>query len=524
MEQQSAELVRTNAADIEKRQLAQTALANRQRQLAEIQAIAHCGSWERDIVSGKVIWSDELYRIFGLDPDSNAPSLEIFLERVHPENRAWVKSLLDAALRDGIPFAYATRIVRPDGGVRYVSIQGAVVREDDRPVRILGLCMDVTEQKRMEHRLQESEEHFRSLIDGVRDYAIFMLDPEGRVASWNPGAEAINGYQAEEIIGRHFSCFYPPADIAREKPQRELIAAATEGRFEEEGWRLRKDSSAFFASVVITPLRDVSGRLRGFAKVVRDITERRQTAERLLASREQLRALAARLQAVREDERGSLAREVHDQFGQVLTAVRIDLTLLEQSVREGPCSKISREAICAEVASIKGLVDQAINSVKQIAMELRPLVLDELGLIAALEWQAGEFQKRTGIPCRFKSQVASVDVDGDRAIATFRIFQEALTNIVRHAQAKSVSASISEHEDGIVLEICDNGVGIDEREVTSSKSLGLIGMRERALVLGGEVTVNGVKGHGTTVRVRIPVPAGRASLLVDGGEEAAKKT
>jgi signal transduction histidine kinase len=194
----------------------------------------------------------------------------------------------------------------------------------------------------------------------------------------------------------------------------------------------------------------------------------------------------------------------------VLTAIRIDLALLEQSVREGPRSKISREVICAEVESLKGLVDQAIKAVKQIAMELRPQVLDELGLIAALEWQAGEFEKRTGILCSVKSQAAAIDIDGDRAIAIFRIFQEALTNIVRHAQASSASASISEQDDGIVLQICDDGVGIDEREVVSSKSLGLIGMHERAVVFGGEVTVNGVKGHGTTVRVRIPGPMRQA--------------
>jgi PAS domain S-box-containing protein len=145
------------------------------------------------------------------------------------------------------------------------------------------LLRDIAARKRTERELQESEERFRLLVNGVRDYAIFMLDSSGQVASWNQGAERIKGYKANEIVGRHFSCFYPPEDVQNGNPERELQRAIAEGHYEEEGWRIRKDGSRFWANVVITALRDGTGKLRGFSKITRDVTEHRRAEELSIA-------------------------------------------------------------------------------------------------------------------------------------------------------------------------------------------------------------------------------------------------
>ncbi len=241
-----------------------------------------------------------------------------------------------------------------------------------------------------------------------------------------------------------------------------------------------------------------------FTGFVRDITERKRAEKQMRDSREQLRALAAYLQSVREEERARIAREVHDELGQTLTGLKVDLTWLERKMTEvGGAGELPQ---CEErLRELPGRVDAIIGTVRKIATELRPPVLDDLGLEAAIEWQIQEFEKRTGITCRFHSSLKRADLDPDRATAVFRIFQETLTNVVRHAHATQVNIYLREEEDKLILEVQDNGRGLTGRELSGSKSLGLLGMRERATMLDGEVNIIGRQGKGTTVGVRIPI-------------------
>jgi signal transduction histidine kinase len=216
-------------------------------------------------------------------------------------------------------------------------------------------------------------------------------------------------------------------------------------------------------------------------------------------SRDQLRALAGRLQAVREEERTRLAREIHDVMGQALTAIKIEVTgLLRQHGREEGGDDAGRSQ------PVVRLLDEAIHAVRRIVSELRPGILDQLGLVAALEWAAEEFQARTGIRVRFRAPDASVAIEPERAAALFRIFQEALTNVSRHARATEVDVRLTMEGDTLILRIQDNGRGITEEESVARTSLGILGMRERAVLLGGELTIRGSPGHGTTVTARIP--------------------
>ena len=404
----------------------------------------------------------------------------------------------------------------------------------------MGVAFEnVTDRKHTEDALRESEQRFRLLIQGIQEYAIFQLDPQGRVVSWNAGAERLKGYRAEEIIGKHFSVFYPREDLIRGTPEQNLEEAAQRGQSVREGWRLRKDGSLFWGNVVITALRDLKGNLLGFAKLTRDVTERREREETLTkakellelrveqraavltrvneelrveiaereraeeqfkASLDQLRALAARLQSVREEERTSIAREIHDELGQACTAIKMDLALIGRKTTK------RQTHLRAKVDSASRLVDDMIVTLRRIASELRPRTLDDLGLTAALESQAQEFEARTGIHCRVALPEEPLTLDDERSTAIFRIFQESLTNVARHAHATRVEARLERKADQLIFQVRDNGRGFDPAEAKARKSLGLVGMQERALMLNGELQVEGVPGAGTTMILRIPLP------------------
>jgi signal transduction histidine kinase len=230
--------------------------------------------------------------------------------------------------------------------------------------------------------------------------------------------------------------------------------------------------------------------------------ERHHAEDELRRSNEQLRALSAHLQRVREDERTRIARQVHDELGQALTGLKLDLSWLAGHLPKGS------RTLHDKARDLSACIDTTIQTVRRISTELRPGILDDLGLVAAIEWQAQEFQLRTGIACETTTTAAETMWEQNFSTAFFRIFQETLTNIIHHAGATRVQVTLNEEPDGLVLRIQDNGRGISEAEVASAKSIGLVGMRERASLLSGEVTFRGIPGHGTTVTVRIPISAG----------------
>lgn len=235
------------------------------------------------------------------------------------------------------------------------------------------------------------------------------------------------------------------------------------------------------------------------AALTREIAERRRAEEHLKNSQENLRALAARLQSVREEEWTRIAREIHDELGQALTGLKMDLTWVANKLMP------EQKTLSAKTRSMFELIDGTIQSVRKISTRLRPEVLDELGLAPAIEWQAKEFQKRSGIRCKVSLPSSGLALDRERSTAAFRVFQELLTNTARHANATRIDIAMRVESGALVLQIDDNGEGIDESIIFSPKSLGLLGMRERVLPFGGRVEITGVRGEGTRVKVSIPL-------------------
>jgi len=231
-----------------------------------------------------------------------------------------------------------------------------------------------------------------------------------------------------------------------------------------------------------------------------DITEHKKAEEEIKSSQLQLRNLTAHLQSIREEERTLIAREMHDELGQALTAMKMDLSWLDKRLPK------DQRSLLEKTKSMSKLADATLQTVKRISTELRPGLLDDLGLPAAIEWQAEEFQTRTGIKCAITTDPEDIILDKDRSTAIFRIFQETLTNVARHAKATRIKVSLKEKAGKIELKVRDNGKGITEEQISNPKSFGLIGIKERAYYLDGKVVIKGLQDKGTTITIRIPLP------------------
>ena len=242
--------------------------------------------------------------------------------------------------------------------------------------------------------------------------------------------------------------------------------------------------------------------------VIRDISNRKLAEEHILDSQKQLKTFAAHLQTIREEERVVISRELHDNLGQILTALRIDLSRLIKKLNDND-KNMDIHSLADHAAELMPLIDTSIQMTRKISRELRPRILDELGLVAAIEWQVEKFIKRTGVACTFHSDVQKIETEVSNKIAVFRIIQEALTNIARHAHASRVVVRIKQFDQSIIVEVKDNGSGINGNYISGTNSLGLAGMRERAVLLGGTLMIKGKPGEGTVVKLSIPLKAVR---------------
>jgi PAS domain S-box-containing protein len=407
--------------------------------------------------------------------------------------------LLDLAIREGHAEDEGWR-VRKDGSTFWASVSIVVVRDEDGKLVGFGnVTHDLTERRRAEMALRRSEDRFRLMAEAVQDYAIFMLDPGGNVSTWNKGAERIKGYKAADIIGRHFSCFYPEKDIRSGKPAWELEVAIEQGRFEDEGWRRRKDGSMFWANVIITPVRDETDKLIGFAKVTRDVTERMQKEKAL-------RDLTSHLLQTQDEERRRIGRDLHDTLGQSVTAMKISLDSLAYGL--GPDNSEMRD----KVTQCVRLAEECVKEVRTISYLLYPPMLEEMGLKSAIPWYLEGFTGRSGIQVTFEASSDFGRLPRDTELALFRVLQESLTNVHRHSGSQTAHVQLSTKDGMSVLEIQDDGKGISryilEESVGCSQpviGVGLRGMKERLAQLGGRLEISSSE-NGTTVTAMVPVP------------------
>ena len=380
------------------------------------------------------------------------------------------------------------RVTCKDGTIKEIEFRPTVLEDGGTVVMIA----DITERKRMHELLELAVTEWRTTFDAISD-AVCLLDREGRIKRCNNAMMKVIGKPFSEIIDR--TCWEVLYGVSK-IPEGYPFASMLETHNRETEVILKGNR---WLNIFVDPLLDDEGNLIGGVHITSDITERMQAEKELQSSREQLRNLTVYLESVREQERTKIAREIHDELAQDLTALKMDLSWLENRLPR------DQMQLGVKTRSMGDLIDTIIQTVKRISAELRPGVLDDLGLVAAIEWQAEEFQERTGITCRVTVNPEDLAVDKDRSTAIFRIFQETLTNIARHARASLISVDLLKEAGALMLRVIDNGNGITEEQIHDPKSFGLIGMRERVHPWGGQVRIKGTPGEGTSVEVEVPV-------------------
>ncbi len=368
------------------------------------------------------------------------------------------------------------------------------------PEGVFILSMDITGRKQAEERLQLSE-HNLAEAERIGNTGSWKYDVASDTASWSENMFRIfdvDPAMPKELVFKHFV-----ENLVHPDDRTHILsvfqdALAGKRPYDLEYRVVKRDGSMRDIHALAETLRDEHGKAIGMIGKVEDITERKRAEEAIRSSHEQLRALSGYLQQVREEERTMIAREIHDELGQQLTALKMDLAWVHKRLR-------AADVLAEKTASILARLDTTIHTVRKIATELRPGILDDLGLVAALEWQAKEFQSRSGITCTLTSDVEEVVLDSARSTALFRIFQESLTNVARHSGATRVTARLHQADDTLTMEISDNGKGIGIPAKSGQRTFGLLGMQERAILLGGMLEFLETPRGGTTVLVKIPL-------------------
>jgi len=371
-------------------------------------------------------------------------------------------------------------------------VEKVPIETKDEVGRLARAFNDMSESlNRRERALRESEERYKELADSIAD-VFFAMDKDLKYTYWNKASEELIGIAAKDAIGKSLYEIFPDIPETR-RAGRVYLDVLREKKHQSFTNEYHLGGKDFVFEISAYP----SG--TGLSVYVKDITERKQAEEDLRRSQERLRNLADHLQSVREEERTNIAREIHDELGQALTGLKMDLSWLTKRIPE------DQKPVLEKIREMSNLTGTTLKIVQRISTELRPGLLDDLGLVAAIEWQAEEFQNKTGVKCKLTVNAEDIVVDGKRASALFRIFQETLTNVARHAQATRVTVSLKEKDGNLDLIVRDNGKGITKEQISDPKSFGLIGIRERVHPWEGEVEISGKSSKGTMVRVRIPI-------------------
>lgn len=614
--------------EIERRK-AEADLIERERKLKQAQEIGRIGSWEFDIVSQKISWSDQTYKLYGRDPALGPPTPEEEANYYSSDQFQILHEYVRRAVEEGKEFEYDLKL-EICGKLKYFSATMKPIKDEfGKVVKLFGTIQDTTERKREEEALKNDLTFTKNVLNTISD-TIYVFDPktgnplflhnannkllkysdgekkrilaasesfftkesldslntiarevldvghvnakvsvrtkdgryipmecelvlvrdsggspaicvigrnitahkqaeeklrEGKeqylsivedqselICRWLPDGTLtfINDVycryfnkQHEELIGNNFFSFIPKEDhIAINEHFAKLNSSNPIGSIEQRV--ILPNGEIRWVYWNNRAIIDLRGQIKEFQSVGRDITQRKLLEKKLINSKEQLRALAIRLQNIREEERLELSRELHDNVGQILTALQMDISFLEKNIINRN-RKINPQIIKKKFSGITELLNSTINIIREISTNLRPAILDSFGLISTIEWYLKEFQKKSGIVCNFISEVKKIKLNPHISIVTYRILQEALTNIIRHSQATLVEVRFKKSQSKIILEIKDNGIGISNDALYNVNSLGLSGMRERAISINGEVIFTGIPGKGTTVVLSIPI-------------------
>jgi PAS domain S-box-containing protein len=520
--QRTAELagaIESLQAEVEERRAMEAKLEEQRVHLIEAQRLANLGSWSWDVASGRVTWSQQIYQIYGAEPADFAGTYQDYIARVHPDDRERVRATITEALAAGRPFRMDERIIRPDGQIRHLQTSGEVIKNDrGEPLQMVGVCQDVTERRSTQQALRESEQQYRLLVESVHDYAIYMLDPKGHIVSWNSGAARIKQYAAAEALGQHFGMFYTDEDRAAGRPERSLHIAAG-GKYETEGWRVRKDGTRFWANVVIDPILAEDGKLLGFAKITRDITERHEAQATLDEAREKL-AQAQKMEAL-----GQLTGGIAHDFNNLLMIVSGHAQLLRRRIQDERNLR-AIDAIASATSRGERLTRQLLGFSRRQPMS--PVVVDLKQRIAAVgEMLGSSLRGNVELVLDLSNDLWPSEIDlseFDLAMVNLAVnARDAMpeggrfTVMARNVTLRADRSTTDLDGEFVALSMTDTGTGIPSealpkvfepffttKAVGKGTGLGLSQVYGFAHQSGGAVTIDSHVGSGTTVTIYLP--------------------
>jgi len=493
-------------AEVEERRRAEEQLRRSEERMRQAGEATGLGIFEIDHEAGTGFATPEARAIFGLGAEESIPLGEDWVPTVaHEADVGLVREALRKASdpRGSGVLEVEFRITRGDGATRWIRARSRTVFSGDnpaRPLRTNGTVQDVTEWKVIARKVKDTEEAYRTLVDSAQDGLAIVRG--GRTLFANPALARITGYTPEELVAmttEENEALVHPEDLGRfaQQPGEGVVYPGPPGIL---SFRIRRKDGT---------VRDIEAQMHpveydgapALEVAYRDVSEVKAARDALGEAHRKMRNLAAHLLRAREEERRKVAQEIHDELGQILAALKMDLHWLRKRVREGP------EAVVAKVDSMIDLGERTIAVVQRISSDLRPKMLDDLGLEPALDWLASDFQRRTQVDCSISVSVPPGMIGGNTATILYRVVQEALSNVGRHSRARKARVQLERVDGCMELRVEDDGIGITPAQCAASDSFGIIGMHERVEGIGGTVVVAGQPGKGTAVTARIPLPA-----------------
>ena len=482
--------------DITERKKAEEEIRSSEIRLIKAQQIGKFGYWQQNLKSDMVWASKEAMRIYGFEALDGELEREKIASCIIDIDK--VKDAATNLVAHGKEYNIEIRINPADGSpMKYISVLAELEKnEQGEPVRIVGTLQDITERKKAESKLVENENYLRTILDSEPE-CVKVLNRKGELQSMNPaGLAMIQADDEQQVLGRRM------IELIDEKYRADFTRLSKEvfngnsGTFEYEVTGLKGGHRWLETHAV--PLKNAAGKIINLLGLTRDITGRKKAEDELINTNEQLRQLTAHLQGVREEERKRIAREIHDELGQQLTAIKMDTVWIDKQI---PAETI---AVKNKLQNIIELLDGSHQSVRKILNELRPAVLDDNSLPEVLQWQGRQFTEITGTPLYFTTDQSSLKLPQEAATCIFRVYQEALTNIMRYAGAAKVLSSLYITDGKIILAIEDDGKGFDTGLVENKKRFGLLGMEERVLALNGAFSLVSSPGKGTKIVISLP--------------------
>jgi PAS domain S-box-containing protein len=365
-----------------------------------------------------------------------------------------------------------------------------------------GAVQDVTERKKAEDELRQTYQRLSYHVENT-PLAVIEWDKDLYITRWSEQAEKIFGWKASEVLGRNrydqdFPIVYKEDEEKVAKVDYELMQGLVDRNLSLNR-NYTKEGKVIYCEWYNSVLRDEKGNVITILSLIQDVTERKRTEEKLNESYEQIRSLSEHLRSIREEERKYIAREIHDELGQYLTVLKMDVGVLNKKLNH------TDDFVQRKLNGLSDNIDNAVHTVRRIASELRPTVLDELGLAAAIAWHLEEFEKRSGIKTHFTEPEKELDLPEPVKTNLFRIFQESMTNVARHANATDVTIDLTPSKGHLTLSIADNGIGLATEVLSQKKTMGILGMKERTAIIGGTYEIQSAPGKGTLITVKVPL-------------------